>query len=93
MPFVRSELEHWPLGVPAVPDADLAVGKARHLDTVAVGETQGTLNPDRTFTRLTGCTTERRVAHVCYLTDWGKKGFEETTTDRDYDIADRSLES
>ena len=37
-----------PDGVPAVANADLATGQARHLDAVAVGVTQGALDPVRT---------------------------------------------
>jgi hypothetical protein len=39
MPFVRCKSENWPFGVPAVAYADLAVGQARYLDAVTVGET------------------------------------------------------
>jgi hypothetical protein len=45
VPLVRCERQNWPYGVPAVPNADLATGQARHLDTVAVRVTQGALNP------------------------------------------------
>ena len=48
MPLVRREPEDRPCGVPAVANADLATGQARHLDAVAVGETQRALNPVRT---------------------------------------------
>ena len=48
MPFVRCKSENWPLGVPAVAYADLAVGQARHLDAVTVGETERALDPVRT---------------------------------------------
>jgi hypothetical protein len=48
MPFVRREPEKRTFGVPAVADTDLAPGQARHLDAVAVGETQGALDPVRT---------------------------------------------
>ena len=40
MPLVRREPEDRPSGVPAVTNADLATGQARHLDAVAVGVTQ-----------------------------------------------------
>ena len=40
MPVVRREPEDRPSGVPAVTNADLATGQARHLDAVAVGVTQ-----------------------------------------------------
>jgi hypothetical protein len=39
VPFVRRKSENRPLGVPAVAYADPAIGQARHLDTVTVGET------------------------------------------------------
>jgi hypothetical protein len=48
VPLVRCEPEDWPYGVPAVANADLATGQARHLDAVAVGVTQGALNPVKT---------------------------------------------
>src|SRR5260370_16629732 len=51
MPFVRCKSEHRTFGVPAVADADLTLGQARHLDAVAVGETQQPLNPVKTQTR------------------------------------------
>ena len=50
IPFVRCKPENWPFGVPAVTQADRFTGQARHLDTVAVGETQRALNPERTGT-------------------------------------------
>ena len=40
MPLVRREPEDRPSGVPAVTNADLATGQARHLDAVTVGVTQ-----------------------------------------------------
>jgi hypothetical protein len=40
MPLARREPEDRPFGVPAVTNADLATGQARHLDAVAVGVTQ-----------------------------------------------------
>ena len=45
VPLVRCEHQDWPYGVPAVANADLAMGQARHLDAVAVRVTQGALNP------------------------------------------------
>ena len=39
VPFIGCKSENRPSGVPAVADADLAFGKARHLYAVAVGET------------------------------------------------------
>ena len=48
VPFVRGKLENRTFGVPAVANADLALGQARHFDAVAVGETQRTLHPART---------------------------------------------
>jgi len=48
MPLVRCEHQDWPYRVPAVANADLATGQARHLDAVAVGVTQGALNPVKT---------------------------------------------
>jgi hypothetical protein len=48
MPLVRREPEDRPSGVPAVTNADLATGQARHLDAVAVGVTQRALNPVKT---------------------------------------------
>ena len=50
MPLVRREPEERPCGVPAVANADLATGQARHLDTIAVGVTQRALNPVKTGT-------------------------------------------
>jgi len=38
MPFVRCKSENWPFGVPAIAYADPAVGQARYLDAVPVGE-------------------------------------------------------
>jgi len=43
----RCESENRAFGVLAVANADLAVRQARHLDAVAVGETQGALSPVR----------------------------------------------
>jgi hypothetical protein len=48
MPLVQREPEDRPPGVPAVTNADLATGKARHLDAVAVGVTQRALSPVKT---------------------------------------------
>jgi hypothetical protein len=45
VPFVRSEPEHWAGGVLGIADTDPAIGQAGNLDTVAIGETQGTLDP------------------------------------------------
>jgi hypothetical protein len=39
MPLIRREPEDRPCGVPAVANADIAAGQARHLDAVAVGVT------------------------------------------------------
>ncbi len=46
-PLVRREPENGAFGVLAVANADPAVGQARHLDAVAVGETQRTFDPGR----------------------------------------------
>jgi hypothetical protein len=54
VPFVRGKTENRPPGIPAVADTDLVIGQARHLDAVAVGETQRALNPVRTRTRPFG---------------------------------------
>ena len=62
MPFVRGKSENQPFGVPTVAHADPAIGQARHLDAVTVGETQGALDPVRT--RLSGWTCECRSFHV-----------------------------
>ena len=51
MPLIRRERQDRPPGVPAVANADLAVGQAGHLDAVAVGVTQGALDPVGTRTR------------------------------------------
>src|SRR5260370_5422433 len=64
MPFVRRKSKNRPFGVPAVANADAAIGQARHLDAVAVGETQRALNPVRTETRPFGWTSECRSSHV-----------------------------
>ncbi len=48
MPLIRRELQDRPSGISAVANADLAPGQARHLDAVAVGVTQGALDPVRT---------------------------------------------
>jgi hypothetical protein len=48
VPFVRRESENQSFGVPAVANADSTIGHARHLDAIAVGETQRALNPVRT---------------------------------------------
>lgn len=64
VPFVRRESEDRPLGVPAVANTDLIAGQASHLDAVASGETEGTLYPARTCTRLFGRALERRSSHV-----------------------------
>jgi hypothetical protein len=45
MPFVRSEPEHWARGILGIADADPTIGQAGNLDTVAIGETQRTLDP------------------------------------------------
>ncbi len=47
VPFARGKSENRTFGVLAVANTDLASRQARHLDAVAVGETQGTLNPVR----------------------------------------------
>jgi hypothetical protein len=46
-PFIRRESENRAFGVLAVADTDPSVGQARHLDAVAVGEAQRTLDPER----------------------------------------------
>jgi hypothetical protein len=48
MPLVRREPEDRPSGVPAIANADLAAGQARHLDAVAVRVTQRALDPEKT---------------------------------------------
>ena len=48
MPLIRRELQDRPSGVPAVANADLATRQAGHFDAVAVGITQGALDPVRT---------------------------------------------
>jgi Arginase family len=48
MPLIRRELQDRPSGIPAVANADLATGQARHLDAVTVGITQRALDPVRT---------------------------------------------
>ena len=65
MPFIGRKSENRPSGVPAVADADLAFGKARHLYAVAVGETQRTLNPVKTSTWPFGRISARRSSHRC----------------------------
>lgn len=47
MPFIRRKSENRACGILAVADTDLFARQARYLDAVAVGETQGTLNPVR----------------------------------------------
>ena len=64
MPFVRCKSENRPSGIPAVTHTDLAIGQVRYFDAVAVGETQGALNPVRTRTRSFGYAFERRSSHV-----------------------------
>ena len=49
VPLRRREPQDRSRGVPAVADADRAAGQARHLDAVAVGVTQRTLDPVRTW--------------------------------------------
>jgi hypothetical protein len=51
VPLRRREPQDRSCGVPAVADADRAAGQARHLDAVAVGVTQRTLDPVRTWSR------------------------------------------
>ena len=69
VPFIGCKSENRPGGVPAVADADFALGKARHLDTVAVGETQRALNPVKTSTWPFGRISVHRTSHRWYLTD------------------------
>jgi hypothetical protein len=64
MPLVRREPEDQPARVPAVANADLAIGQARHLDAIAVGVAQRALNPVRTRTRPFVRTPERSTYHV-----------------------------
>ena len=64
MPLVRREPEDRPCGVPAVANADLATGQARHLDAIAVGVAQRALNPVRTRTQPFVWTPERKASHV-----------------------------
>jgi len=64
MPFVRSELEDLLLGVPAVANADSAAGQGRHLDAVAVGETQRALDPAGTRIRPFRLASEHSSSHV-----------------------------
>jgi hypothetical protein len=47
-PFAWRKTEDRAVGIPAVADADFAVGQARDLDAVTVGVTEGTLHPVRT---------------------------------------------
>jgi len=51
VPLRRREPQDRSCGIPAVADADRAAGQARHLDAVAVGVTQRTLDPVRTWSR------------------------------------------
>lgn len=74
MPFVRREPENRPFGVPAVAYTDLAIGQARDLDAVAVGETQRALNPVRSRTWF----FEHRCIHattslICCLLSYGAR--------------------
>jgi hypothetical protein len=69
VPFIGCKSENRPSGVPAVADADLARGKARHLYAVAVGETQRALYPVKTSTWPFGRISVRRSSHRWYLTD------------------------
>jgi hypothetical protein len=65
MPFVRGEPEHWAGWVLGIADADPAIGQAGNLDTVAIGETQRTLDPGQTRTgRRFRAVPQRRTSHV-----------------------------
>ena len=64
MPFVWGKSENRTFWNPAIADTDLAIGQARHLDAVPVGETQGALNPVRTRNRPFGYVFLRRFSHV-----------------------------
>jgi hypothetical protein len=48
MPFVRCKPQDRSFGLPAVANADAAIGEVRYLDAITIGETQRTLNPVRT---------------------------------------------
>jgi hypothetical protein len=48
VPFIGGEPENRPSGIPAVANADRTFGQTRHLDAVAVGVTQGALDPVET---------------------------------------------
>lgn len=64
MPFVRGKPENRSSGISAVANANAAIGEARHLDAVSVGETQRALNPVSTRLRIFGRTSECRPSHV-----------------------------
>jgi hypothetical protein len=69
VPFVRRELKNCTCGVPAVTDADPAVGQARYLDAVTVGKTQRALDPSKTRIGSYRRVSVHRYTHVVYLTD------------------------
>lgn len=56
MPLIRCKPENRPIRLTAVANTNLAIGQAGYLDTVAVGETKGTLHP---------VTRGRNSVHVC----------------------------
>jgi hypothetical protein len=64
MPFVWRKSEYRAFGVLAVADADAIIRQARHLDAVAVGETQGALGPVRIWVRPSGAAPRRKTFHV-----------------------------
>jgi Permease for cytosine/purines, uracil, thiamine, allantoin len=64
VPLIRGEPQDRPRGIPAVTNADLAPGQARHLDAVAVGVAQRALDPVRTRTRPFASAAERSACHV-----------------------------
>jgi hypothetical protein len=89
VPFVRGESENRSFGVPAVANADPALGQAGYLDAVSVGETQRALNPVRT--RPLGRTSVRSSSHVTTsLMSVGEIVPIYTTTERSLDPTHRS---
>jgi hypothetical protein len=49
-PLCLRELQDGPFGIPAAADTDPAAGQPAHLHAVAVGQADGTLNPDHLLT-------------------------------------------
>ncbi len=64
VPFAGRETEYGAVGVLAVTNADLTTGQVRNLDTVAVGETQGTLDPAWSWSWPAQKVVGRKFAHV-----------------------------